>query len=64
MKWFVLGLLLACIVAFAFDCVVQIYTKVYVDVEELKETRREVYVNGNLIEKQIDSFWRPTTERR
>lgn len=52
----VLALIVLAALCFAFhDTVVQVYTKIFVDLELVEETRRETYLNGQLIEKKVDT---------
>lgn len=59
MRCLVVLLLLVAVVASAFDSVVQIYTKVKIELQYKQETKTEVFVNGQLIERKIDTQYKP-----
>jgi len=59
MRYLVVALLVLVTVAFAFDCVVQIYSKLTIELQFKEETKTEVFLNGQLIERKVDTKYKP-----
>jgi len=59
MRYLVVALLLIAVLVSAFDCVVQIYTKLKIELQYKEETKTEIFVNGQLIDRKVDTKYKP-----